>query len=277
MVLIQLDIKVPSLESLHDFYATDHDFSVPYNMCTGGKAWDKYHIRDGFLFRANKLCVLESFVHLLLLQESHVSDLMGPFGREKMLVMLPDHFYWPKMSPDVDSFVKRCITCNKSKSKLKPHGLYTPLPVPTTPWEDISMDFVLVFPRTKRGHDFIFVVVDQFSKMAHFIACHKSDDAPHIANLFFRDIVHLHGLPKTIVSDHDVKFMSYFLKTLWGKLGAKLLFNTTCHPQTDGQTEVVNRTLSTVLRYMIKKNLREWEDCLQHVEFAYNRVVHSTT
>ena len=100
--------------------------------------------------------------------------------------------------------------------------------------------------------------------MSHFIACHKSDDASHIANLFFRDIMRLHGLPKTIVSDRDVKFMSYFWKTLWGKLETKLLFSTTCHPQTDGQTEVVNRTLSTLPRTMIKKNLRIWEECLPH-------------
>ncbi|KAK1602139.1 hypothetical protein QYE76_017182 [Lolium multiflorum] len=189
-------------------------------------------------------------------KESHAGGLMGHFGREKTLLMLADHFYWPKMRRDVDRYVKRCITCNKSKSKLKPHGLYTPLPAPTTPWEDISMDFVLGLPRTKRGHDSIFVVVDRFSKM---------------------EIVRLHGVPKTIVSDRDVKFMSYFWKTLWRKLGTKLLFSTTCHPQTDGQTEVVNRTLSQLLRSMIKKNLKEWEECLPHVEFAYNRAVHSTT
>jgi hypothetical protein len=139
------------------------------------------------------------------------------------------------------------------------------------------MDFMLGLPKTKYGHDSIFVVVDRFSKTAHFIACHKSDDASHVANLFFRDVLHLHGVPKTIVSYRDVKFMSYFWKTLWVKLGAKLLFSTTCHPQTDGQTEVVNRALSQLLRAMIKKNLREWENCLLHVEFAYNRAVHSTT
>ena len=120
-------------------------------------------------------------------------------------------------------------------------------------------------------------MVDRFSKMAHFIPCNKSDDASHVSNLFFREIVRLHGMPRTIVSDRDVKFVSYFWKTLWAKLGTKLLFSTTCHPQTDGQTEVVNRTLSMLLRTMVKKNLKIWEDCLPHVEFAYNRAVHSTT
>ena len=113
--------------------------------------------------------------------------------------------------------------------------------------------------------------------MAYFIPCHKSDDASHIASLFFREIVRLHGMPRTIVSDRDTKFLSYFWKTLWAKLGARLLFSTTCHPQMDGQTEVVNRTLSMLLHTMIKKNLKECEDYLPHVEFAYNRAVHSTT
>jgi hypothetical protein len=103
------------------------------------------------------------------------------------------------------------------------------------------------------------VVVDCFSKMAHFIPCHKSDNASHIADLFFIEIVHLHSVPTTIVSDRDAKFLSHFGRTLWLKLETKLLFSTTCHPQTDGQTERVNRTLSTMLRV------------------AYNRSVHSTT
>ena len=95
--------------------------------------------------------------------------------------------------------------------------------------------------------------------------------------MFFKEIVRLHGVPRTIVSDRDTKFLSHFWRVLWGKLGTKLLFSTACHPQTDGQTEVVNRTLSQLLRTVIQKNLKNWEDCLPFIEFAYNRSVHSST
>ena len=97
--------------------------------------------------------------------------------------------FWPKMKRYVERVCARCVTCRQAKSRVLPNGLYTPLPVPSVPWVDISMDFVLSLPRSRKGRDSIFVVVDGFSKMAHFISCYKTDDATHIADLFFRKIV----------------------------------------------------------------------------------------
>jgi hypothetical protein len=103
-------------------------------------------VHNGFLFRTNKLCIPNSSFRLLLLQEAHAGGLMGHFGRDKTFEMLVDHLYWPKMRRDVERLVRRCATCHKAKSKLKPYGLYTPLPIANKPWEDISVDFVLGLP-----------------------------------------------------------------------------------------------------------------------------------
>ena len=198
-MLSQLDFQIFGLQTMKEQYVLDPDFKDVLLQCKAGKGWGKFYTDDGFLFRANKLCIPASSIRLLLLQEAHGGGLMGHFGVKKTEDILAAHFFWPKMRRDVERFVARCTTCQKAKSRLNPHGLYTPLPVPTSPWLDISMDFILGLPQTKKGRDSIFVVVDRFSKMAHFIPCHKSDDASNIADLFFREIVRLHGLPNTIV------------------------------------------------------------------------------
>jgi len=110
------------------------------------------------------------------------------------------------------------------------------------------MDFVLGLPRTSRKHDFILIVVDRFSKMAHFLPYSKTSDVSRITTIYFDEVVRLHKLSKIIASDRDIKFTSYFWKILWHKMKTKLQFFTTFHPQTDGQTEVVKESLGNLLR-----------------------------
>jgi hypothetical protein len=124
--------------------------------------------------------------------------------------VLAAHFFWPLMWRDVERYILRCTTCNKAKSRLNPHGLYMPLPNSRASWEDISMDFILGLPRTKWGRDSVFLVIDRFSKMAHFIPYHKTDNASYVADLFFNEVVRLYGVPNTIVSDMDTNFLSHF-------------------------------------------------------------------
>jgi len=144
------------------------------------------------------------------------------------------------MEKDVQDIWRRCSTCQVANRYSLPHGLYTPLLVPTLPWVDVNMDFIIGLSKTQGNKDSIFVVVDRFSKIAHFTPCNETNDAPHIAELYFKEVARLHGIPKSIISGRDTKFLSHFWISLWKKLGTTLRYNTTCHPQTVGQIEATN-------------------------------------
>ncbi|PRQ29559.1 putative nucleotidyltransferase, Ribonuclease H [Rosa chinensis] len=272
-----MSVEVAGFNNLKEEYLSCPDFGRIYSALLEKQSKStEFVLQDGFLFKGTKLCIPCTSVRDFLILELHAGGIAGHFGRDKTIALVEDRFYWPSLKRDVAKVVERCRTCQLAKHKRQNTGLYTPLPVPHTPWQDISMDFVLGLPKTTQRHDSIFVVVDRFSKMAHFLPCSKTFDASEVAKLFMDEVVRLHGLPKTIVSDRDVRFMSYFWKTLWHMLGTKLKFSSAYHPQTDGQTEVVNRSLGNLLRSLVGEHIRSWDSILPIAEFAYNNSVNRT-
>ncbi|GJZ39231.1 reverse transcriptase domain-containing protein [Tanacetum coccineum] len=147
--------------------------------------------RDGFLFKGHRLCVPVSSSREAIILECHQGALAGHFGRAKTAALVGDRFFWPKLARDVQKVINRCRVCHIAKTQHTNQGLYTPLPTPEGPWEDVSIDFVLGLPLTQRKKDSIMVVVDRFSKMAHFISVSKPFDATHVARLYFAEIVAL--------------------------------------------------------------------------------------
>ena len=209
LILNTMDVKVVGFDRLKNEYPSCTDFGIIFHETQNGNRND-YVIHDGYLFKGMKLCIPNTSLRDFLIWELHAGGIAGHFGRDKTISLVEDRFYWSTLKRDVSRVVSQCRTCQLAKAQKRNTGLYTPLPVPHIPWQDISLDFILGLPKTSRGFDSILVVVDRFSKMAHFIPCIKSADASYVAKLFFREIVKLHGLPTSIVSDWDVKFVSYF-------------------------------------------------------------------
>ena len=211
-ILTATSSEVTGFERIKNEYDSCLDFGEVYKILVDGlvREQDDYFLLDGYLFKANQLCIPRTSVRDFMVWKIHVDGMLGYFGQDKTVAAVQSSFFWLTINRDVANLIKQCRTCSLAKQRKQNIGLYTPLPVPIRPWEDVSMDFILGLPRTPKRHDSIFVVVDRFSKMAQFIPCVKMSDASHIATLFFDEIVRLHGLPKTVVSDRDVKFTSYF-------------------------------------------------------------------
>jgi hypothetical protein len=192
-------------DDLRDMYKDDTDFQEAYEAAENPVLrdrilWIEYMIQEGLLFRGNQLCIPKCSMRENLLKEKHSGGLARHFGHEKTFTKLRKSYFWTGIQSEVKIFVDRCRIFQYSKGRKQNAGFYQPLHIPEKPWDEISMDFILGFPRTQRGYDSIFVVVDRFSKMEHFIPCQKTSDATHIANLFFKEVIRLHGLPRSIVS-----------------------------------------------------------------------------
>uniref|UniRef100_A0A2N9HAC1 RNA-directed DNA polymerase n=1 Tax=Fagus sylvatica TaxID=28930 RepID=A0A2N9HAC1_FAGSY len=239
-LLTTLSCEVTGFDLIPEYYVSDPFFSQVLHDMNDKKSRD-YLMINGYLFKGNQLCLPKGSLRLFVIQELHAGGLGGHFGRDKIEALVKQRYFWPSLKRDVARFVQRCLVCQKAKGGVQNTGLYQPLPIPNAPWEDLSMDFVLGLPRTQHEFDCIFVVVDRFSKMAHFIPCKNSTDASHIAALFFKEVVRLHGVPRSITLDRDVK------------------------------------SLGNLLRSLVGEQPKRWDFVISQAEFAYNSSVNRST
>jgi hypothetical protein len=184
---------------------------------------------------------------------------------------LKQNFWWTRMKREIAKYVSECDICQRVKaSHLKTTGILQPLPIPSWKCEDISMDFIIGLPNTSQRHDSIWVIVDRLTKTAHFLPVHTTYNAKKYTEIYIDQIVRLHGVPKTIISDRGAQFIAWFWKQLQHALGTKLIRSSAYHPQTDGQTERVNHILEDMLRACVLQYDKNWDKCLSLAEFSYN-------
>lgn len=236
-----------------------------------------FKVHDGLLLKGQRLYVPEdSCLQDLIIHEYHDTVVGGHNGIKRTLARVAANFEWEGMANDVKGYVSRCQICQEVKPlNTASQGQLQPLPIPTEIWSDIAMDFITHLPQSA-GKTVIMVVVDRLSKYSHFTALAKGFTAEKVAKAFSKTVVKLHGMPTSIISDRDPVFMNKFWGDLFRLQGTQLATSSAYHPQTDGQTEVVNRCLEDYLRCFVSDNHANWVELLHWAEYSYNTAWHSS-
>ncbi|KAG8485768.1 hypothetical protein CXB51_019099 [Gossypium anomalum] len=241
------------------------------------KIWRHYLYEDYLMF-CDRVCVpKDTELIQKILHEAHSGCLQVHPGSMKMYNDLKKIYWWNGMKRDISEFVAKYLICQQVKAEHQvPSGLLQPVMIPEWKWDRITMDFVTGLPLTPKRRNAIWVVVDRLTKSAHFIPVRTDDSLDKLAKIYISEIVRLHGVPISIISDRDPRFTSRFWKKLQEALGTKLNFNTAFHPQTNGQSERIIQVLEDMLRCCVLEFQGSWEKYLALVEFAYNNSFQSS-
>ncbi|KAL2226381.1 UNVERIFIED_CONTAM: Transposon Ty3-I Gag-Pol polyprotein [Sesamum indicum] len=278
IILATIHVKPSLKDKIKDAQAKDPYLQRMKAKVQKGKS-DQFIIQeDGTLFNGKCICVPNvEELRMEIMHEAYYAPYAMHPGSTKMYRDLRPYYWWPTMKKNVAEFVAKCLTCQQVKAEHQaPAGKLHPLIIPEWKWEKITMDFVIRLPRTFRRHDVIWVIVDRLTKSAHFLPIRQNDSLDKLAELYVSEIVRLHGIPTSIVSDRDPRFTSHFWGSLQTALGTKLHFSTAFHPQTDGQSERTIHTLEDMMRACVIESRGNWDDHLPLMEFAYNNSFHSS-
>ena len=229
---------------------------------------------DCLMFRGR--IVIPNSKKIEVLKLCHDSKLAGHHGVRKTFQLISKTYWWPSYRKDCKSYVESCHICSRAKAnRRKPAGLLQSLPCPPRPWYSISMDMITHLPEVN-GKNSILVVVDRFTKMSHFVPCSETMTSAQLADIFFENIVRLHGLPSDIVSDRGSIFVSQFWSSLAKNLNISRNLSTAYHPQSDGQTERINQCLEQYLRIYSDYLQVNWVRNLPYAELSYNMAYHDS-
>jgi hypothetical protein len=235
-----------------------------------------YTLRDGVIRHRGRIWLGgNKQMHTQVTDALHASPTGGHSGFPVTYRCIKSLFSWPLMKQFIRKHVQECHTCQRAKpERVRYPVLLQALLVPSAAWEMVSMGFVEGFPKSGR-FDGVFVVVDKFSRYAHFIAISHPYSAPTIARLFLDHVFKLHSMPPSIVSDRDRVFTSTFWRELFRLTGTKLRLSSSYHPQADGQTKHVNQSLEAFLRCFAQACPQRWAQWLSLAEYWYNTNWHS--
>ncbi|KAA3488076.1 reverse transcriptase [Gossypium australe] len=278
VIIAELKTRPLFVQQIREAQEVDDDLKAKRSHC--GSCADSNFLIDveGCLRFKNQICVpKEPELIRMICDKAHNSRLSIHPGSTKIYNDLKQHYWWHGMKRDISDYVSKCLVCQQVKVEHQvPLGQLQPIMIPEWKWDGVTIDFISGLPLTPSKKDSFWVIVDRLTKSAHFIPVRTDFSLDKLAELYISQIVRLHGVPLSIVSDRDPRFTSRFWKKLQDARGTKLHFSTAFHPQSNGQSECVIQILEDMLRCCVLEFKGTWEQYLPLIEFAYNNSFQSS-
>jgi transposase InsO family protein len=257
--------------------ANRNDLSLQESREAVARGDQDWELANGLLLWRKRLVVPNiNDLRTKLIHEAHAQVSAAHPGKNKTTLLVGRKYYWKGLSNDVARYVDACRACRRSTTpRDRTPGYLHPLPIPERPWQHITMDFKS-FPLDKHGYDTLWVVIDRLSKQAISIPCYKTVTARNMAEMYIQHIYRHRGAPQSIVSDRGPQFISQFWEEFTRILGVKLKLSTAFHPQTDGQTEIMNQYIDQRLRPFISHYQDNWSELIPLMDYAQLTLPHES-